>query len=88
MENQPKENSFAGESSHEKIERDLNVKITKLTLTIKDKYPELNKYLDEMTETIPDDDDADVTLKRLRNYYESLKEMIDKYEEEHPEKVN
>ena len=70
--------------SHDDAEKDLNAKILKVTMIIKDKYPELSKYIEEMPETIPDKKNPEITLKNLRTYYESLNSMLNKYILEHP----
>ena len=36
-------------------ENDINSKILKITMKIRDQYPELSKYIEEMEETIPDE---------------------------------
>jgi hypothetical protein len=68
-------------------ENELNAKILKITMTIREKHPELSKYLEEMTETIPDEKNPEITLKGLREYYDSLNSMLSKYLQEHPEHV-
>jgi hypothetical protein len=68
-------------------EKDLNSKILKITMTIKDQHPELSKYLDEMPVTIPDEKHPDITLKNLKEYYDSLNSMLNKYILEHPNKA-
>ena len=60
-------------------EKDLNDKILALTMTIRDKHPELSKYLEEMTVTIPIDSNPEVTLKKLQAYYDSLNSLLIKY---------
>ena len=65
-------------------EKDLNSKILKITMTIKDKYPELSKYIEEMSATIPDEKNPEITLKNLTTYYDSLNSMLNKYILEHP----
>lgn len=60
-------------------ENEWNEKILKITLRIKDQYPELSKYITEMPETIPDEKDPEVSLKILKAYYESLNSMLNKY---------
>lgn len=69
---------------NEEIEKDLNAKILKVTMTIKEHYPELVGFLEEMPETIPDEKDPEITLKNLSAYYESLNSMLSKYKLEHP----
>lgn len=69
---------------YEKMEKDLNAKILKATIAIKDKYPELSKYLDEMPDTIPNEKDPEITLKNLSGYYESLNSILKKYKSTHP----
>ena len=66
------------------MEKDLNAKILKTTITIKNKYPELSKYLDEMPDTIPNEKDPEITLKNLSAYYESLNSILKKYKSTHP----
>jgi hypothetical protein len=65
-------------------EKDLNSKILKITMKIKDQYPELSKYIEEMQETIPDEKSPGITLKNLKIYYDSLNSMLNKYILEHP----
>jgi 3-oxoadipate enol-lactonase len=67
-----------------KTEKDLNSKILKVTMTIKDHYPELSKYIEEMPVTVPSDNDPEITLKHLSAYYESLNSLLDKYKQEYP----
>jgi molecular chaperone GrpE (heat shock protein) len=69
---------------NEEIEKDLNSKILKVTMTIKEQYPELSDFLEEMHDTIPDEKDPEITLKNLSAYYESLNSMLSKYKLEHP----
>jgi len=69
-------------------EKDLNAKILEITMKIKDHYPELSKYLEEMTVTIPDKQSPEVTIQGLKTYYESLNDMLNKYILEHPENIN
>lgn len=69
---------------NEEAEKDLNSKILEITLKIKDKYPELSKYLDEMTVTIPDEKKPEITLGNLKIYYDSLDALLRKYILEHP----
>jgi pimeloyl-ACP methyl ester carboxylesterase len=68
----------------EKLENDLNSKILKITMTIKDNYPELSKYLEEMPVTIPVEKDPEITLNQLRGYYESLYSLLNKYKVDYP----
>jgi hypothetical protein len=56
-------------------------------MTIKDQYPELSKYLEEMQETIPGEKNPGITLKNLKTYYDSLNSMLNKYILEHPGKT-
>jgi len=72
----------------DQIEKDLNSKIMEITIIIKDKYPELLKYLDEMPVTIPSEKNPEITLKNLSAYYESLNTVLNKYKLEHPNLEN
>lgn len=68
----------------EETEKNLNSNILEITMKIKDKYPELSKYLDEMTVSIPDEKNPEITFKNLKTYYDSLNSMLSKYILEHP----
>ena len=63
----------------EQMEKDLNSKILKITMRIKDQYPELSQYLEEMPVTVPSENDPEITLDQLKSYYESLKSLLNKY---------
>ena len=61
-----------------KTEKELNEKIMSLTSKIRENRPELIKYLDEMPITIPTESDPEITLKILKDYIESLKNLLSK----------
>jgi len=67
------------QNEHEDLERDLNLKIMQVTQEIKDHYPELIKFLDEMPVTVPDEKDMEITLKNLKSYYDSLNSILNNY---------
>jgi len=67
-------------------ETDLNAKILKITEMIKEQFPDLVKYLEEMPVTIPNKKNPKVTLDELKKYYESLYAMLNKYKLEHQKK--
>jgi hypothetical protein len=68
----------------EQMEKVLNSKILKITMRIRDHYPELSKYLEEMPETVPSENDPEITLNHLRSYYESLNSILNKYKVDYP----
>lgn len=68
----------------EHIEKDLNAKILEVTMKIRDHYPELSKYLDEMPVTVPSEKDPEITLNHLQTYYESLNSLLNKYKVDYP----
>lgn len=61
-----------------KTEKELNAKIVSLTEKIRERRPELVKYIEEMPITIPNDSDPEITKKILIDYIESLKNLMDK----------
>ena len=63
-------------------EKELNDKILAITLEIQKKHPELSKYLDEMPVTLPDENNPEITVSKLKDYYNSLTSLIKKYETE------
>lgn len=66
------------------VENILNEKILKITKKIRNNYPELLKHLNELTETIPVKEDPKINLSK---YYDSLVNLVKKYEDSHTEKV-
>ncbi len=62
-----------------KTEKKINNKILKITLIIKEKYPELSKYIMEMPVTIPISENPEINSKILQDYYNSLEDMLDNY---------
>lgn len=66
-----------------KTEQELNADILRVTMIIRDKYPELSKYISEMTVTIPDVETPDINIKNLSDYYNSLVAILKKYAPNH-----
>ena len=62
-----------------KNEKELNSKILKITMIIKEDYPELSKYIEEMSVTIPDETNPGITLNALKVYYDSLNSLLNMY---------
>ncbi|MBC7525828.1 MAG: hypothetical protein H7239_15500 [Flavobacterium sp.] len=67
-----------------KTETELNENILKITMTIRNEFPELMKFLNEMPETIPVEQSPEVTNKILQEYYNSLETLLRKYAPNHP----
>lgn len=65
--------------AYAKIEKDWNSKILKITMRIKDHYPELSQYLEEMPVTVPSENDPEMNLNQLKSYYESLDSLLKNY---------
>jgi hypothetical protein len=53
-------------------ENELNLKILNISMQIKLHNPELSKYLDEMTVTIPNEKHPTINIIALKSYYDSL----------------
>lgn len=66
-----------------KTEAELNDDILKLIATIKNKFPELAKYIDEMPVTIPALAHPKTDKKALQEYYDSLSELLKNYSLNH-----
>jgi hypothetical protein len=66
-----------------KNEEELNADILKITMTMRDRYPELTKYISEMPVTVPDEKNPTVNIKNLQDYYDSLKQILIKYAPSH-----
>lgn len=62
------------------MKTELNEMILNITNNIRENYPELLKYLDELPITLPNEKDPLITVKILSSYYNSLKTIIERYE--------
>lgn len=61
------------------LEQKLNDDILKITMKIRNEHPELLKYLNELSVTLPDVKNPEMTNKVLQDYYNSLESMLKKY---------
>lgn len=59
-----------------KTEKQLNAAILELTMKIKEKFPELSKYIIEMPVTIPNVENPEMNHKALQDYYDSLNILL------------
>ncbi len=66
-----------------KTEKEINNDILTITMTIREKFPELSKYITEMPVTIPDTNDPAINIKNLQGYYNSLDALMKKYSVTH-----
>lgn len=64
-------------------EKTLTDRIMAITQLLNEKYPELVQFIPEMTQTNPDEKDPDINRKTLREYYDSIIQMIKKYKPDH-----
>ena len=64
-------------------EKELNLKILDITMTIQEKYPELSEFLGEMPVSIPDKKSPEINSKNLREYFDSLTSILENYAREH-----
>ncbi|MEO8234136.1 MAG: hypothetical protein ABI549_01875 [Flavobacterium sp.] len=71
-----------------KTEAELNDNILKITMTIRNEFPELIKYLNEMQVTIPNVSAPEINSKILQDYYESLENLLRKYAPNHTSFIN
>ena len=65
----------------EKLQLEIVSDISKLTRLIEDKYPELQKYLDESRITLPQGNfnSGELNIETLKEYRDSLKDLINTY---------
>lgn len=71
-----------------KTEAELNENILKITTTIRNEFPELIKFLNEMPVTIPIESSPEINIKVLQDYFNSLKDLLKKYAPNHPGLIN
>lgn len=64
--------------------KDLNSEILRMTMVIRDYYPELTIFLEEIPSGISDERDLGVTVNQLKSYLESLNSLLTRYILEHP----
>ena len=64
-----------------KTEIELNEMIIGIKNLITTKYPELQKFLDEMPITIPTEDSPEINIEILSSYYNSLYDMVEDYKD-------
>lgn len=60
-------------------EQKMNKKILKITLKIKVQFPELSKYILELPITIPIKENPKINCKILKDYYNSLDDLLKNY---------
>lgn len=66
-----------------KTEQELYAAILKITMKIKNQFPELSKYILEMSETIPNLERPKINCSVLQEYYESLCYLLKDYLDYH-----
>jgi hypothetical protein len=66
-----------------KTQEELDSAILARTIEIKEKFPELAKYIQEMPITIPNKENPNVDLKALEDYLNSLNLLVEDYEKTH-----
>ncbi|MBC7440050.1 MAG: hypothetical protein H7250_08715 [Flavobacterium sp.] len=69
-------------------EKEINEKIMTITMKIQKEYPELSKYLNELPVTIPIENDPEINIRVLIDYYESLVKLLSTYELEMAQKAS
>lgn len=62
-----------------KTETELNKEIIETTIKIQQHYPELSKFEEEMTITIPSEIKPEITTSSLQDYKDSLQAMAKGY---------
>lgn len=58
--------------------RELNERIIAITLKLNEEHPELSEFLNEMPVTLPNEENPEITLKVLNEYYDSLGNLLTK----------
>ena len=65
-----------------KTANEISNDIVKTTLRIQEDFPELSKYIGEMPVTISNVANPEITTDNLKDYSESLNELVTKYSKE------
>lgn len=66
-----------------KTEKKINNAILKITMKIREQFPELSKYILEMPVTIPNIENPEMNSKVLQDYYDTLKVLLQDYTVNH-----
>lgn len=66
-----------------KTRAELEKDIAEITSKIHNDYPELSKYMGEMPQNLTANDDNNPDLKKLQDYYNSLKNIVQNYAKTH-----
>lgn len=64
-------------------EKEMTEAISRLTLEIREKYPEMSKYIGEMPVTNPDKEHPEINAKILTDYYNNLLDIMKRYAADH-----
>lgn len=64
-------------------EKEMTEAISRLTLEIREKYPEMSKYIGEMPVTNPDMEHPEINAKILTDYYNDLLSIMQRYAADH-----
>lgn len=64
-------------------EKEMTEAISRLTLEIRDKYPEMSKYIGEMPVTNPDKEHPEINARILTDYYNNLLDIMKRYASDH-----
>ena len=64
-------------------EKEMTEAISRLTLEISEKYPEMVKYIGEMPVTNPDKEHPNINSKVLTDYYNDLLAIMKRYSADH-----
>lgn len=65
-------------------EQDLNSRIMQITSLIQEKYPELLPYINEIPISVPSDPSPEVNQTILKDYYDSLYQIVKNHEMNKP----
>ena len=66
-----------------KTENEINKNIVETKMDIDEKFPELSKYIDEMSVTIPNTNEPEINETNLEDYQSSLCVLLNKYAANH-----
>ncbi|MFT4968646.1 MAG: hypothetical protein ACI9O4_000376 [Chitinophagales bacterium] len=73
-------------NSEKKSEAEWDHAILKMTLKIRETFPELSKYMNEIPIREVGDNQEGILLKNMEDYYNSLVEMFEEYTKTHSSK--
>lgn len=71
-----------------KTEKEWSQEVLKITMEIREQFPELSKYIKEMPLTVTSNDTAGENIEEIKDYHDSLKDVVEDYSKTHTNMID